>query len=99
VKGEKTMEKRGRGRPVGTLQDKLSCQYCKELKPREEFYKCTGSNTGRTHVCIGCNTTFKSEQMFRKMLKTKGREAVANLLQKRIDQADVMVKVLKEARE
>lgn len=86
-------EKRGRGRPT---QEKLRCQHCKRRKVREQFYNDAGSSTGKTNVCIDCNTEYCLLRNYRRMLKEKGHGTVREMIRTKLQQVHMLRKVLNE---
>ena len=70
-------EKPKRGRPV---QAKLRCQHCERNKARDKFYNDSGSPTGKSRVCIDCNTEYCMLRNYRRTLKTKGHGAIREMI-------------------
>lgn len=66
-----------RGRPKGTFKPTRRCQYCKQDKPREDFYK---NGKYKANVCKGCNNEVALLNSYKKMLETRGVEALRCLM-------------------
>jgi hypothetical protein len=89
-------EKRGRGRPKGTIKKKLRCQNCKRMRPRELFYEVECSSTGRASICKICNAENCLVRSYRRTLRNKGTQVLRDMIVEKTRQIYFLRKVLGE---
>ena len=82
------------------MEQTKQCYICKEIKPTNEFYKCTAKPDGLQRKCIACaKSTYKvwweknkyeiADRQFYKH-RNKQREIRANLYNNKPDESEIL---------